>query len=389
MTDQAFDRSGAPPAHHEATERVVSPAAADVESASAESAEIQLELRDVHVRYGGTIAVDGVSLALRQGEIGCLVGPSGGGKTSVLRAIAGFEPVAGGAIVLGGEVASSPGRTLAAQHRAVGMLFQDLALFPHKTVAHNIGFGLRGWSRAEAAERIAALLDLTGLEGLGERYPHELSGGQQQRAALARAIAPRPTVLLLDEPFSSQDIERRAQLAQEIGSILRREQVTALLVAHDHHDAFALGDRMGVLSHGHLHQWAPPYVLYHEPADLFVADFIGHGALLPGTVADPPVPNAVDTPLGRIHGSVPDYYSHGDPVYVLVRPDDILHDEGSERRATVIRRTFRGADFLYRLALDDGDEVLCLSPSHHDYPVGTSIGIRLEIRHVVVFPRTR
>ncbi|MEX1081483.1 MAG: ABC transporter ATP-binding protein [Halofilum sp. (in: g-proteobacteria)] len=389
MTDQAFGHSVAPPAHKVAAEHEAPPVPVAADSAGAESSAIQLELRDVHVRYGGTIAVDGVSLALHQGEIGCLVGPSGGGKTSVLRAIAGFEPVAGGAIALGGEVASSPGRTLAAQHRAVGMLFQDLALFPHKTVARNIGFGLRGWSRAQAAARVAALLELTGLDGLGERYPHELSGGQQQRTALARAIAPQPTVLLLDEPFSSQDIERRAQLAQEIGNILRREQVTALLVTHDQHEAFALADKMGVLSHGHLHQWAPPYALYHEPADLFVADFIGHGALLPGTIADPPVPNAVDTALGRIHGSVPDYFRHGDPVYVLVRPDDILHDEGSERHATVTRRTFRGADFLYRLALDGGDEVLCLSPSHNDYAVGTSIGIRLEIRHVVVFPRTR
>lgn len=370
------------------TERDTRAAAAITPAEPASPPEIKLELSDVHIRYGGIIAVDGVSLALHQGEIGCLVGPSGGGKTSVLRAIAGFEALAGGSIALGGTIASTPKRTLPAQRRSVGMLFQDLALFPHRTVAGNIGFGLRGWSRSAAAERVTELLALTGLEGLGERYPHELSGGQQQRAALARAIAPRPTVLLLDEPFSSQDIDRRAHLAQEIRAILRREQVTALLVTHDQHEAFALADRMGVLSHGHLHQWAPPYALYHEPADLFVADFIGHGALLPGTVANPPVPNALDTPLGRIHGNVPDYFHHGDPVYVLVRPDDILHDAGSERYATVTRRTFRGADFLYTLALDSGDEVLCLSPSHHDYAVGTRIGIRLEIRHVVVFPRT-
>lgn len=347
----------------------------------------QLELTDIHVRYGDTIAVEGVSLALEHGEIGCLVGPSGGGKTTVLRAIAGFESLAAGSVTLAGRTASTPGRTLPTHRRAVGMLFQDLALFPHRTVAGNIGFGLRGWRATAADERIRALLALTGLEGMGERYPHELSGGQQQRVALARAIAPRPSILLLDEPFSSQDIERRSQLAQEIRNILRREHVTALLVTHDQHEAFAIADRMGVLSHGHLHQWARPYELYHEPADLFVADFIGHGSLLPGTIADPPVPNAVDTPLGRIHGAALDGLSPGDPVYVLVRPDDLLHDEASDRRATVTHRTFRGADFLYTLALDSGDEVLCLSPSHHDYAIGERIGIRLEIRHVVVFPR--
>jgi iron(III) transport system ATP-binding protein len=347
----------------------------------------QLELTDVHVRYGDMVAVEGVSLTLEHGEIGSLVGPSGGGKTTLLRAIAGFEPLTAGAISLAGRTASTPGHTLPTHRRAVGMLFQDLALFPHRTVAGNIGFGLRGWSTAASDERIRALLALTGLEGLAERYPHELSGGQQQRVALARAIAPRPTILLLDEPFSSQDIERRAQLAQEIRNILRREHVTGLLVTHDQHEAFAIADRMGVLSHGHLHQWAKPYELYHEPADLFVADFIGHGSLLPGAIADPPVPNAVDTALGRIHGAALDGLEPGDLVYVLVRPDDLLHDEASDRRGTVTHRTFRGADFLYTLELDSGDEVLCLSPSHHDYPIGTRIGIRLEIRHVVVFPR--
>ncbi len=388
MSDHFPESGAAPQAQEPAAEGEPTPATARA-AEPPEGAAVELALHDVHVRYGGTIAVEGVSLALHQGEIGCLVGPSGGGKTSVLRAIAGFEPLAGGSIALGGELASTPGRTLPAQHRAVGMLFQDLALFPHRTVAGNIAFGLRGWSRAAAAERVAALLELTGLEGLGERYPHELSGGQQQRAALARAIAPRPTVLLLDEPFSSQDIERRAQLAQEIRNILRREQVTALLVTHDQHEAFALADRMGVLSHGHLHQWAPPYALYHEPADLFVADFIGHGALLAGHVASAPgvAGAAVDTPLGRIHGAVPDYLQPGEAVYLLVRPDDVLQDTASERRATVIQRTFRGADFLYTLALDSGDEVLCLAPSHHDHPVGTRIGIRLEIEHLVAFPR--
>ncbi|MDZ7747955.1 MAG: ABC transporter ATP-binding protein [Halofilum sp. (in: g-proteobacteria)] len=344
----------------------------------------QLELTGVCVRYGDTVAVDGVTLALEAGEIGCLVGPTGCGKTSLLRAIAGFEPVANGSIMLAERVASAPCWNLPTQRRSVGMLFQDLALFPHLTLARNVGFGLRGWGRPAAANRVEELLALVGLEGMGERYPHELSGGQQQRAALARAIAPRPTVLLLDEPFSSQDIERRSQLAQEVRQILRREHVTALFVTHDQHEAFAIADRIGVMNNGHLHQWADPYTLYHEPADLFVADFIGHGALLMADVRDE---RHLETPLGTIAGEVPTRFRAGDPVYLLVRPDDVLHDDASERSATVVNRTFRGADFLYRLALDDGEEVLCLSPSHHDHPIGERIGIRMELEHLVVFDR--
>lgn len=344
----------------------------------------QLELRGVRVRYGDTVAVDGVTLELPTGEIGGLVGPSGCGKTSLLRAIAGFEPLAEGSIVLADRVASTATWTLPPQERSVGMLFQDLALFPHLTLAGNVGFGLRRWGRTAAAERVEQLLSLVGLEGLGPRYPHELSGGQQQRAALARAIAPKPTVLLLDEPFSSQDIERRSQLAQEVRQILRREHVTALFVTHDQQEAFAIADRIGVMNEGHLHQWANPYALYHEPADLFVADFIGHGALLAATVRDK---HHLQSALGVIAGDIPARFSPGDAVYLLVRPDDVRHDARSDQHATVVHRTFRGADFLYTLALDDGEEVLCLSPSHHDYPIGARIGIRTEVEHLVLFDR--
>ena len=344
----------------------------------------QLELTGVCVRYGETVAVDGVTFSLERGEIGCLVGPSGCGKTSLLRAIAGFEPVANGSIMLAETVASAPCWNLPPHRRSVGMLFQDFALFPHLTVADNIGFGLRGWGRRAIADRIGELLALVGLTALAPRYPHELSGGQQQRVALARALAPRPNIVLLDEPFSSQDIDRRAQLAQEVREILRREHVTALLVTHDQHEAFAMADRIGVMNEGHLHQWSDPYRLYHEPADLFVADFIGEGALLTARVLGP---DRLATALGTLRGPVPKRFEEGDPVYLLVRPDDILHDDRSDRTATVINRVFRGADFLFTLALDDGERVLCLSPSHHDHPIGSRIGIRLEIEHLVVFER--
>ncbi len=344
----------------------------------------QLELTGVCVRYGETVAIDGISLSLERGEIGCLVGPSGCGKTSLLRAIAGFEPVTNGSIVLADKVASAPCWNLAPHKRSVGMLFQDFALFPHLTVAENIGFGLRGWGRRAIGDRVGELLALVGLESLAPRYPHELSGGQQQRVALARALAPRPDIVLLDEPFSSQDIDRRTQLAQEVRHILRRENVTALLVTHDQHEAFAMADYIGVMDEGRLHQWSDPYRIYHEPADLFVADFIGHGALLAARVLDS---DRLETALGTIRGPVPPRFDEQDPVYLLVRPDDILHDDRSERTATVVNRVFRGADFLFTLELDNGEQVLCLSPSHHDHPIGARIGIRVEIEHLVVFAR--
>jgi len=344
----------------------------------------RLEVNQACVRYGETVAVDGVSFTLEAGEIGCLVGPSGCGKTSLLRAIAGFEPLTNGSIMLADTMASTPCWKLPPQKRSVGMLFQDFALFPHLTAAGNIDFGLRGWSARARAERVDELIALVGLQGLATRYPHELSGGQQQRLALARALAPRPWIILLDEPFSSQDIERRGQLAQEVRQILRRENVTALLVTHDQHEAFAMADRIGVMNDGHLHQWSDPYRLYHEPADLFVADFIGHGSLLAARVLGP---DRLETALGTIHGPVPERFGPNDPVYLLVRPDDILHDDRSDRTATVVNRVFRGADFLFTLALDDGERVLCLSPSHHDHPVGTRIGIRPEIEHLVLFER--
>ncbi len=344
----------------------------------------RLELNEVRVVYGDTVAVEGVTLDLPSGEIGCLVGPSGCGKTSLLRAIAGFAPVADGSIAIGERTVTMAGeRALPPEKRSVGMLFQDLALFPHMTLARNIGFGLRGWSRAQSEQRVDELLRLVGLEGLGQRYPHELSGGQQQRAALARAMAPRPRVLLLDEPFSSQDVERRAQLAQEVRHILRREHITALLVTHDQQEAFAIADRIGVMQAGRLHQWAPPYAIYHEPADLVVADFIGEGALLSASVRGD---GRLETALGLIQAPRTDC-AYRDALYVLVRPEDIIHDETSDCRATVINRTFRGPDFLYTVALDNGERLLCLTSSHDDHPVGRRIGIRPALEHLVTFPQ--
>ena len=271
------------------------------------------------------------------------------------------------------------------------MVFQDYALFPHLTVAGNIAFGIAAQPAAERAARVSALLATVGLAGCGEKYPHELSGGQQQRVALARALAPRPQLLLLDEPFSNLDVDLRERLALEVRAILKQEGTTAILVTHDQNEAFALADEIGIMHAGRIQQWAAPYDLYHQPANRFVADFVGQGAFLPGTVIDG---HTVDVEIGRLVSHLPlecrqgcASCGRGCHIEVLLRPDDIVHDDASALRAEVRQRAFRGAEFLYTLRLASGAEILSLVPSHHNHAVGEAIGIRPDVDHVVAFRR--
>ncbi len=343
-----------------------------------------VEVRNAVVAYNAEPVVREVSFALDAGRIGCLLGPSGCGKTTLLRAIAGFELLQAGEIRMRGQVVSHPGWALPPERRRVGMVFQDFALFPHLRVGENIGFGLRHLSERERRARVQSLLALVGLPEYEHDYPHQLSGGQQQRVALARAMAPRPELLLLDEPFSSMDAELREQLAREVRDILRNEDVTAILVTHDQYEAFAMADEIGVMNAGRLMQWDSGYKLYHRPANRFVADFIGHGVILPGEVVDA---GEVRTELGVIRGELPAACRAGCKLDLLLRPDDIQHDDRSLLQARVVARAFRGAEFLYTLELPSGTRVLCLAPSHHDHALGESLGIRVEVDHLVMFPR--
>lgn len=343
-----------------------------------------LEVTDLDIAYPPKRVVEGVSFKMAEAAIGCLLGPSGCGKTTLLRAIAGFEPVQRGLIWLEGVELSRPHWTLPPEQRRIGMMFQDLALFPHLTVADNVAFGLRSWKAAERWARVHELLNVVGLDEYAQRYPHQISGGQQQRVALARALAPRPQLLLLDEPFSSLDVALREDLAHEIRAILLREGIGGLLVSHDQFEAFAFADQIGVLNQGRLLQWDSAYNLYHRPADHFVADFIGQGVFLPGRMGEG---SRVCTELGDIDGIPPAGCAPGDLVEVLVRPDDVTHDDSSPLMAEVVERAFRGAEFLYTLKLDSGARLLCLAASHHNHQAGQRIGIRLEIDHLVVFQR--
>jgi iron(III) transport system ATP-binding protein len=345
-----------------------------------------LNVSNITIRYGDLTAVDDISFSLGAGAVGCLLGPSGCGKTTILRAIAGFGPPAAGRIEIDGRPVSAPGVMVPPEKRKVGMVFQDFALFPHMDVARNIAFGLRLLTAAEQRRRVERLLELIGLASMARKFPHELSSGQQQRVALARAIAPRPAILLLDEPFSSIDVELREHLARDVKRILNEEKVTALMVTHDQIEAFAIADVIGVMHQGRLHQWDIGYKLYHEPVDLFVADFIGQGALIEGRVR----PDLkIETDLGVIGDGKPDSgLREGDEAVVLIRPDDIIHDDKSRKTARVVEKAFRGAEFLYTLELKTGTRLYCFAPSHHNHTIGEPIGIRLELDHVVAFKKS-
>jgi iron(III) transport system ATP-binding protein len=336
--------------------------------------------------------VHGLSFSLARGEIGCLLGPSGCGKTTVLRAIAGFESLLDGRIALGGRELSGPRHTSPPETRQVGVVFQDYALFPHLPVRENIAFGLRKLGHSERKARVDKLLSLVGLGSHAQQYPHELSGGQQQRVALARALAPQPDLLLLDEPFSNLDVDLRERLALEVRDILKELGTTAVLVTHDQHEAFAIADQIGVMQDGEIVQWDRAYNLYHRPGNRFVADFIGQGVFMPGVI---------DLPNQQVNielGSLPLWQGvdvcatdekNAQRVDVLLRADDVIHDDASPLQAEVVRKAFRGAEFLYTLKLPSGQKLLALVPSHHDHAIGERIGIRLGADHVVTFSQNQ
>ncbi len=342
----------------------------------------QFELNQVSVELQSQPIVHDVSFSLQKGQIGCLLGPSGSGKTTLLRAIAGFQSICAGNITIRGDTVSDTSSMVPAEKRRIGMMFQDLALFPHLSVADNIAFGLNNKKR-DGTRRVDELLTIVNMQSLKNQYPHELSGGQQQRVALMRAMAPKPDLMLLDEPFSAQDTELRVQLVQEVRDILKEDGVTAILVTHDQNEAFAIADSIGVLHEGRLSQWDTAYNLYHTPANRFVADFVGEGVFICGNIIDN---NTVQTELGNVNGELSTDLPHGEQVDLLIRPDDIFHDDYSTFRGTVLKKSFRGADHLYTLRMPGGTNIMCLAPSHHDHQIGENIGVRLRLDHLVAFP---
>ncbi|MCB1757245.1 MAG: ABC transporter ATP-binding protein [Gammaproteobacteria bacterium] len=342
-----------------------------------------LDVDHLSVQIDATPIISDVSFSVAQGQVCSLLGPSGCGKTTLLRTIAGFQQPSAGELRMNGQLVADARTMLAPEKRHIGMVFQDLALFPHLTVAENIAFGMRAFKKSAIRERTDELLKLVDLPDLKNSYPHQLSGGQQQRIALIRAMAPKPQLLLLDEPFSSQDTERRVQLAHEVRDILKRDNTTAILVTHDQKEAFAIADKIGVIEKGRLRQWDTAYKLYHEPADKFVAKFIGESVFVCGNILSP---DSLQTELGVIHGDLPEL-TPGTLIDLLVRPDDIIHDDSSPVKGELVEKDFRGADHLYKIRMPGNTHILCLAPSHHDHRIGEMIGVRIEPDHLVVYPR--
>lgn len=325
-------------------------------------------------------AVD-VSLKVAQGEVLALLGPSGSGKTTLLRLIAGFEAPDEGMILLKGNIVSEQGVALPPEKRGVGMVFQDYALFPHLNVAENIAFGLCRMSYPEKKKKVCNILEMVGLSDFAKRYPHELSGGQQQRIALARALAPDPGVILLDEPFSSLDPDMCGRMREDVSAILRKTGSTAVLVTHDHEEAFSMADKVALLREGHLEQLDTPEGIYHTPLSPFVADFVGKADFIEGVVEG----DKIVTEIGCLDNTTA--FTEGAEVMVMIRPDDIDLRPNSKGHATVLDRQFRGSENHYRVRLSSGQIIHSSQHSLSVYPVGSQVDLQLQITHVVVFDK--
>jgi len=323
-------------------------------------------------RFGDVLAVDHVDLEVPRASLTALLGPSGCGKTTLLRMVAGLENPDAGRIEIAGTVVHDGQASTPPERRAVGMVFQAHALFPHLDVRSNVAFGLRELDRAASTRRVAEVLELVGLQGLERRMPSMLSGGQQQRVALARALAPTPALLLLDEPFSSLDAALRASVREEVRGILRDAEQTALLVTHDQEEALSVTDRIGVMFSGRLHQLADPQTLYRSPATREVATFVGEADLIAGTRAGQFL---VDTPLGRLPTVAP---VDGTDVLVVLRPETLRLRASAEGCATVRTVTYYGHDQLVELGLDDGPRLRARRGPELDLSPGDRVAIQVE-----------
>jgi iron(III) transport system ATP-binding protein len=323
--------------------------------------------------FGGPRVLDGVDLTVPGGALAAVLGPSGCGKTTLLRVVAGFEAADAGTVSLGGSVVAGPGRHVAPERRRVGVVPQEGALFPHLTVAGNVGFGLGRGRRHRA--RVDELLELVGLAGFGDRMPHELSGGQQQRVALARALAPEPALVLLDEPFSALDTGLRAAVRDDVRTALRAAGATAVLVTHDQEEALSMADLVAVLTDGRIAQVAAPGELYSEPVDLGVATFVGDAVVLE-VIADG---RQASSPLGALELRTP-VQGAGRAV---VRPEQIILTEaGAGVKATVTATVFYGHDALVRVDVAGSDGPVPVAVRRLGAPTDVTVGDHVGLRVV-------
>lgn len=337
-----------------------------------------LSCQNLYKSFGRFPAVNGVSFTVTGGQILALLGPSGCGKTTTLRMVAGFEKVESGTIEIAGQLVASARLHVPPEKRRAGMVFQDYAIFPHLSVLENIQFGI-GKGR-EARSKALEMSGFVGLVGEENKMPHELSGGQQQRVSLARALAPNPAVLLLDEPFSNLDAALRHEVRQEVKQLLRASGTTAVFVTHDQEEALYIGDRVAVMRSGRIEQLDTPEAIFHAPKTRFVADFVGGSDFIPATV----LANGLETPLGQLPRQVS--LPPGTAVEILSRGDDVTISENVAGRGKILDRRFIGIAYIYRIGLEDGLIIHSWEPHTRNLPTGTAVDVHFSTgQDVVVF----
>ncbi|PLX69097.1 MAG: ABC transporter ATP-binding protein [Denitrovibrio sp.] len=340
-----------------------------------------LKVNNISMSYDSEIILNGAGFELKEGEIACLLGKSGCGKTTILRCIAGFEKVFDGEIYIDNKLASSQNTHLSPGKRGIGMVFQDYALFPHLTVYQNVAFALKGADKTTITKDVNSVLELVKVADKKSVFPHELSGGQQQRVALARALVNKPKLILMDEPFSNLDTSLRETLSREVREILKINGTTALMVTHSINEAFAMSDKVGVVSSGKIIQWDSPYMLYHRPANTLVSEFTGEGVILRGQVVED---GRISCGLGYIKAPFSCKCENNCSVNVLIRPEDIEYDANSSTKAIVSEKVFRGSSTMYKLLLQNGENVLVSLPSHYDFKHNEQIGIRPSLKEIIL-----
>ncbi|NJK35241.1 MAG: ABC transporter ATP-binding protein [Oscillatoriales cyanobacterium SM2_2_1] len=346
-----------------------------------------LELEGVRKKFGRQWVVDGISLSVKDGELLTLLGPSGCGKTTLLRLIAGFETLDGGSIVMGDRQISSLDCHTPPEARTIGMVFQDYALFPHLTVWQNVSFGLQKYSRSQQQTLTTEAIALVGLSGLEKRYPHQLSGGQQQRIALARALAPRPPLILLDEPLSNLDVQVRLRLRYELRHILKKAGIAAIFVTHDQEEALSISDHVAVLNQGKLEQWDMPEQIYRAPRSRFVAEFVTQANFLTARRSA----DGWITELGLlpVHPTSAISAPESDPQQweISIRPEEFHLRSATEPSDFVVcDRAFLGRDFLYSFRTPSGQELT--ARSSEEIAIGSAIAVSVLAERVQSFPKT-
>jgi len=342
---------------------------------------LKLDIKNLSYNIDQAKILNNLDLSIDENEIISIIGPSASGKSSLIRIIAGFEQIDSGQIKLNDRIINSSQITVSPELRNIGIIFQDLALFPHLTCQQNIMFGMHNFSEKDQVDRTIHLQKLLSIVDISQKYPHEISGGQQQRVAIARALAPKPEILLLDEPFSALDEELKEQLIGDVKKLLKEEKITTIFVTHNIKEAFELSDKIGFLSQKKIIQYDKPYNIYHKPSNREIANFCGIGGFIKGIVIDK---NHVSTSLGVFFGETSPF-AENTQVDVMIRPDDIIHDDDATQSAKVIEKIFHGSDFLYKLELHDGQNIFCYTPSHHDHSINEVIGIKSDIDHLILF----